>query len=376
MKRVYLLRLLLFSAGSLIFFQAAAQKMKATEIKAIFERTGIVNEHFTGFALFDEETGKMVYEHNADKYFVPASNTKMFTLYTALNMLGDSIPGLRYVISGDSLFFWGTGDPTFLHPDLNTNRVLSFLKNTDKKLFYSVSNYLTHRSRNFLIEPMPLPVGDYHYPPPVMTNPEAEKTIQMLELVLEKEVHMSRKELPRDAATLYSILSDSLYRRMMLPSDNYLAEQIVMICGSTFGGPLNVDSVRNYSQKNFLADLPAKAYWVNGAGFAGNLFTPRTIIALLIKIRDKVGNEQRLHQLFPAGGVSGTIAEAYQTDNGSPFVFAKTGTLQYVHNQSGFLVTRKGKRYIFSFMNNNFTRPTPEIRAEMVRVMTEIHEKY
>jgi len=78
----------------------------------------------------------------------------------------------------------------------------------------------------------------------------------------------------------------------------------------------------------------------------------------------------------PIGGVAGTIRSAYKTDNGLPFVWAKTGSLMNVHNQSGYIVTRKGKRLTFSFMNNNFTRPSREIRDEMVRIMTYIHDNY
>ncbi len=97
---------------------------------------------------------------------------------------------------------------------------------------------------------------------------------------------------------------------------------------------------------------------------------------MLIKVRDKVGNEQRLLNLFPVGGVSGTIRTAFKTDNGVPFVWAKTGTLSNVRIQGGYLVTRKGKKFVYSFMNNNFLIPSADISNEMVRIMTLIHEKY
>ncbi len=376
MNRKYLLFILLIAFISKL---SSAQKMKAADIKEILEKANITHEHFTGFALYDEESDKMIYELNADKYFIPASNTKLFTAYTALQMLGDSIPGLQYIIKGDSLVFWGTGDPSFMHPDLNSDIVYHFLKNTDKKLFYSASNYVTQRLRGYWVNPQPFPIGD-HVPYMTQRNEQSSTdaylTAEVLKILLRKPVGVIDAEIPDNASTIYSISADSLYKRMLLPSDNYLAEQILMLCASTFKGPFNMDSVRKYSQIRFLNDLPSPALWTNGAGFPGNMFTPRTLVQLLIKLRDKINNEQRLYNLLPNGGISGTLSEAYKTDNGIPFVFAKTGTLQYVHNQSGYLVTRKGKRMIFSFMNNNFTRPVEEIRAEMVRVMTEIHNKY
>ena len=78
----------------------------------------------------------MLYSHNAEKYFVPASNMKLFTFYTAQKLLGDSVPGIMYSIKNDSLIFSGTGDPSFLNPNLPESPVFEFLKNTEKKLFY------------------------------------------------------------------------------------------------------------------------------------------------------------------------------------------------------------------------------------------------
>ena len=79
--------------------------------------------------------------------------------------------------------------------------------------------------------------------------------------------------------------------------------------------------------------------------------------------------------MLPAGGKTGTLRNAYpKTDN--PFVFGKTGSLSNNHNQSGYVVTKKGKVFIFSFMNNNFVLPTAEVRNEMVRIMTYIHQNF
>ena len=99
------------------------------------------------------------------------------------------------------------------------------------------------------------------------------------------------------------------------------------------------------------------------------------MVALLALIYNEVNDEKRLFDLLPAGGKTGTLRNAYpKTD--SPFVFGKTGSLSNNHNQSGYIVTKKGKVYIFSFMNNNFVLPTAEVRKEMVRIMTYIHDNF
>src|SRR5687768_12351411 len=49
-----------------------------------------------GISIFDPATGKVLYEHQSDKYFVPASNTKLFSLYAGLKFIGDTLPGIGY----------------------------------------------------------------------------------------------------------------------------------------------------------------------------------------------------------------------------------------------------------------------------------------
>jgi D-alanyl-D-alanine carboxypeptidase/D-alanyl-D-alanine-endopeptidase (penicillin-binding protein 4) len=96
---------------------------------------------------------------------------------------------------------------------------------------------------------------------------------------------------------------------------------------------------------------------------------------LLELIYGEVKDEKKLFDLLPAGGRSGTLRNAYPKTN-EPFVFGKTGTLSGVHNQSGYVVTKKGRTLIFSFMNNSYVSPTADVRKEMVRIMTFIHDNF
>ncbi|MDD5149969.1 MAG: D-alanyl-D-alanine carboxypeptidase [Flavobacterium sp.] len=425
----------------LITITAFSQKIRHRKIEKLIKKSEILNEHFYGFALYDQDNDKMIYEQNASKHFVPASNTKMYTFYTVLNMLGDSIPALKYEIKGDSLIFWGTGDPTLSYSTFKSNKVLDFLKKSDKKLFFVSNNYkgnfygsgwnyddyledfqpeLTafpvegntakvYKNENggitvkppflqpfFKLDANYIPndfiikrdfyTNQFTYPAtisktgylqeiPFKTSPKL--TISLLEEKINKDISLLDLPLPQDFKIIYSEKTDDVLRKMMLVSDNFIAEQLLLVCSSTQSNDLSTKEMIDYSKTNFLKEFANDITWVDGSGLSRyNLFTPNTSVAVLKKISSKINDEERLHGLFPAGGVSGTLKRAYKTDNEKPFVWAKTGTLTNVYNQSGYVVTRKGKKLIYSFMNNNFTRTTDEIRNEIARIITEIHNDY
>jgi D-alanyl-D-alanine carboxypeptidase/D-alanyl-D-alanine-endopeptidase (penicillin-binding protein 4) len=420
---------------------ADAGHIKKRKIRKLFKHSAILNDHFTGFALYDLDDKKMIYELNADKYFIPASNTKLFTFYTCLKMLGDSIPALKYVIHNDSLIFWGTGDPSFLHSDMKGMKAFNFLKNSNKKLFFAPGSYtndfygggwawddyndyyqaeitelpvednvaLVYCGKNGMLQITPSRLKKYlkcdsSYRPgnfkvkrvflsntfiyPAMTPPKnyrqdipwktsTELTLALLQDTLKQPVSEINLPLSGDAKTLYDENADTVYKHMLQPSDNFIAEQLLLVCSSAKFKTLNSDSVINYSKAHFLNDLPDTPQWVDGSGLSRqNLFTPRSIITLLCKILYEVKNDDLVHSLMPTGGVVGTIKSTYKTDKGQPFVWAKTGSLSNNYNQSGYLITRKGKRLAFSFMNNNFTKPSRQLRDEMVRIITYVHENF
>jgi D-alanyl-D-alanine carboxypeptidase/D-alanyl-D-alanine-endopeptidase (penicillin-binding protein 4) len=440
-RKFYIIAFLIFCCFIIQNQFAYAGHISKRKVKKLFKHAVILNNHFIGFELYDLDNKKMIYGLNDDKYFTPASNTKLFTYYTCLKMLGDSIPALRYVIQNDSLIFWGTGDPSFLHSDLKGINAFNLLKNSNKKLFFAAGNYtnapygdgwawddyndyyqaeinelpiednvaILYADKNNSLQIKPAYLKRYlkcdsNYHPdkfriqrdflsntfvyPAMALPKSyhqeipwkintELTLALLQDTLKQTVSVINKPLPWDAKIIYNAKADTVYKHMLQPSDNFIAEQLLLVCASVKFKTLNIDSVINYSKTHFLNDLPDEPQWADGSGLSRkNLFTPRSIIALLCKILDQVKNDDLVHSLMPTGGVAGTIKSVYKTDNGQPFVWAKTGSLSNNYNQSGYLITRKGKHLAFSFMNNNFTEPTGQLRTEMARIITYLHDNY
>lgn len=390
----------------------------------------------SGFALYDLGSQKFLIEHQSDRYFTPASNTKIVTLYAALKILGDSAIALHYSQRGDSLIFWGAGDPSFLYPHAYTNtQTYSFLQRHPGKLFLSTTHYQTaplgpgwawdDYLYSYSTERTPLPIygnlitikkdstefsiqprkflehftvaSEAHVSEEILRDVDGNQltyfpgkssggewsvpfryssdlVAELLSDTLHRPVEEIQWPLPRDANELKSVPLDSLYRVMMQDSDNFISEQLLLQCAGVVSDTLNPDLAIDYVVKNFLTDLPDQLQWVDGSGLSRyNLFTPRSIVAVWEKIYRLVPQE-RLFHLLAVGGRNGTIKNWYKND--TPYIYGKTGTLSNNHSLSGFLITRKGKIYIFSMMNNNYLASTTEVRKRMEKILFTIHEKY
>ena len=174
---------------------------------------------------------------------------------------------------------------------------------------------------------------------------------------------------PFDAKTFFNTPVDSVYKVMMQESDNFLAEQLLLMCSATISDSLSIQPAMRLMQQSYLSDLPDRLAWVDGSGLSRyNLFTPRSIVAIWKKIYQKVPRE-RLFPLLATGGVNGTVANWYKAEQ--PYFFGKTGTLANNHSLSGYLITRSGKTLIFSFMNSHYLASTsdyPEKYAKHIRI--------
>ena len=432
MRSIILLTFLAFIGVSC----KTSQKLSNKKPYATFIDTSkVFSQNFTGMAIYDVDQQKMLFERNADRYFTPASNTKLFTFYACIKTLGDSIPALRYSIKSDSLIFWGTGDPSFFHPEFKNTKAFEFLKTykRTKNFYFSDANFTNQYfgegwswddyNDYYSTEISPLPIygnivrvkvenGGFKPQPLIFENSFYKKDIgtsitrtpadnqfllpksllekpnytqdipyktstgltqQLLIDTLRKNVNLLSIAVPKDAKTIYSMPSVEVYRLMMQESDNMLAEHLLLLCGATLKDSLNSSFVIKTITEKYLQDLPDAPKWVDGSGLSRyNLFTPRSIVKLLQKLKAEVPQE-KLYSILPAGGQSGTLKNGYKNTE-KPFIFAKTGSLGGVYNLSGYLVTKQGKTFIVSFMNNNFNTSTTKIRKEVEKVLTWIYE--
>ncbi|WAC41812.1 D-alanyl-D-alanine carboxypeptidase [Pedobacter sp. SL55] len=104
------------------FYACKPNQIIAKKVAKEFKNSAMLNKYQVGFALYDMAGSEMIFQKDADKYFTPASNTKLFTFYAGLKITPDSIPSLRYIEKGDSLIFWGTKRPIVVTHRIKGNK--------------------------------------------------------------------------------------------------------------------------------------------------------------------------------------------------------------------------------------------------------------
>ncbi|HND89228.1 MAG TPA: D-alanyl-D-alanine carboxypeptidase, partial [Saprospiraceae bacterium] len=338
-------------------------------------RSPIFDQAFTGFVLMEPATGRVLSRVNAHKRFTPASNTKIFTLYTALHLLGDSVPAFRYQPVDGGVRVFGLGDPTFLHPQFAYwRRSFDFLKKSplvywsipegdqppygpgwawddaqeDYQAEMSAFPVYANLRRVYATSDTALSIGPRHFKGDLLKGPRSMRagTLRptarqilyapasrwpkgfeqwvpianmrdhlqpLLQDTLQHAVapwenHPEDLDSP-SFKTLYSTPIDTVLRRMMHQSDNFIADQLLLACGAHRLGLARQDSVIAWMLRRPLRDLPQPPRWVDGSGLSRyNLFSPHDVALVLRKLWLEQP-QQRLLSPFPAGGVSGTVAD-------------------------------------------------------------------
>jgi D-alanyl-D-alanine carboxypeptidase/D-alanyl-D-alanine-endopeptidase (penicillin-binding protein 4) len=169
---------------------------------------------------------------------------------------------------------------------------------------------------------------------------------------------------------------DTLFKHMLLTSDNFLAEQLLLSAASAWNLNRHPDELRTYVRDSLLSELSiSPRQWVDGSGLSRyNQLSPRQLTQLLRRIYLLVGPDKMKSHL-PAGGVSGTLKKYFSNDK-APFTWAKTGSLRNVLALSGMIETSSGKRLLFSFLHNNFPGKSRAHYRAMEDVLTYIRDSY
>lgn len=432
---------------SFLFACSPAKQLGRSAKQNVLDDPALQTAH-VGISVYEPATGKYLFNFQGDKYFVPASNTKIPTCYAAMKYLGDSLVGARLSVADDSaLEIYPSADPTFLHPDFVRQPLLKEISRY-KTIRWNLTGWQSKRwgsgwswndyDASYMAERSPFPIygnvirfslagdtlkstskdisvwssspdSDFKY------NKET-RTIGSKKFSLDRAIDDNRfyvkpsaaaftnAELPfrTDAAFISKVLeeavkadnvstfsaasndnplkkiirsqpTDSLLKPMMHRSDNFFAEQSLLMVSNEMLGVMNDARIIDTILKTDFKDLPQKPRWVDGSGLSRyNLFTPQDMVAILNKMQTEFGMD-RLKEIFPAGN-EGTLTNYYNAGKG--YLFAKTGTLSGVVALSGFLYTKQNKLLIFSVLVNNHQASATAVRRAVEKFIEGVREKF
>jgi D-alanyl-D-alanine carboxypeptidase/D-alanyl-D-alanine-endopeptidase (penicillin-binding protein 4) len=421
------------------------QKLQKAANQNILEAGNLSGAHI-GIHVYDPASNASLFSYQSNKYFVPASNTKIVTCFAAMQYLGDSVLAAQIASTDSGMHVYASGDPTFLQPEYATHPLLNVLKTTNKIYLHTPSftakpfgqgwswddydaSYMPSRSafpmygnvvrfaknagqltvtpsffkdstkginatinkgfgvsrqmasNQFLVQPtagnntleeIPYRTSNWTTAPLVLEASllsEALGGTKVIALDAARETNA-----PAAATKIYSRPLDSLLKPLMHRSDNFYAEQALLMVGKGLHQSFDDKKTIAYLLANDLSDLAQKPTWVDGSGLSRyNLFTPENFTSILHKMY-KAYSFERLQNIFPTGGeAGGTLSSNYKNLNGK--IFAKTGTLSGQVALSGYLITKKGKTLIFSVLVNNHTTTASNVRKAVEQFIQVLYSK-
>ena len=393
----------------LIFFSSSLfSQISSKKIENWISKNNDLNGSIVSIAVKRIDKEKKIVGSGIDTYMTPASNVKISTLLGSI-YYGDSIPIINYKVLNDTLKISPTGYPLLSHPkyrdedlekfikefkhivyhipkiDLNKygpgwawddynsyyqaersempiyGNVVQIIKNSNGEIEVTPNIYKiifdfeqknkilrSEKENKFFINPSLIKFGDTIYSPFITSR---KNTIILLENSLGNKVEFKKDEL-KDYNTLNSTQSNKIYSAILKDSDNLISESIAANISLRLNDTISVDKgvrlIQNISKQKELFD---------GSGLSRyNLVTPKSVISSLHDIYNLIGFD-RIKKIFP---------ENYIIQNEKHFVWGKTGTLRNNHNYSGYIVTDKNRRYIFSIMINHFTNDLSKIKGAIV----------
>ena len=373
------------------------------------------NENLNGavvsIAIKQLKKNKKTHGINLNTYMTPASNVKILTVLGSIHF-GDSIPILKYKVSSynDTLRISPTGYPLTAHPKYIDKDLEKFIKPYKHILYHKPKidltkygpawawddfNYYFQAERsempiygnviqvvkknngeieiipddfkinfdfeqkekiyreeidnNFFINPSLIELGDTLYSPFITSR---KSTISFLKNFLNASVQFNEQELS-DYNTLNSSQVDEIYSAVLKDSDNLISESLVANISLRLNDTISVDKGIQLIQNRFNKNISNQIKLFDGSGLSRyNLITPNALISSLENIYQLIGLE-RIKNIFPKN---------YILKDTEDFVWGKTGTLRNNHNYSGYIITDKGKIYVFSIMINHFTNDLDKIK--------------
>ena len=410
----------------------SSQKIRPRKLEKIISRITAFNGAQVGVQVVSLSSGKVLATSQSDRYFTPASNTKLLTTLAAAQTF-DSLPVLYFQKDSLNVFhIQPTGYPLLHHPRYPDPELNAFLAQADSLVYHTVDEshlnrlgpgwswddadyyfsaipstfpvygnvlQITKNQQNqtltihprlgivsetlnasklvrrdvhrnhFTVVPSKVTPNDTLYIPFI---PSENNTIQLLENDFQKNIatDSSTLEAPQ---VLRTKAAATLFQAVLQHSDNLISENLLIMVAQKRLGRFSTKEIIQQITEDWAA-APDAWVWVDGSGLSRyNLVTPRNLIWVLQQLY-RVWGPEKIRAYFPQAGVSGTLKRAYANPK-HPVIYAKTGTLRNNHNLSGYILGRDQQWYAFSIMVNQHTTTTIAVKKEIQQLLEVITKR-
>ena len=379
-------RLLLVAVLVAVALAAVPNALAAgSRILPILRSTGLAGAG-TGVSVIDVDTGAVVFNRNASRLLIPASNEKLFTGVAALNKLG---PGFRFatVVAGlgsragstwrGNLYLIGSGDPSFGTAQVaslaHQLRAMGIRRVTGRVIgdesIYDGKRYGPLWKAAYIgIESPPLSGLSYNRNTGPTGRVVAEPARAAARALRVQLGHIGVKvgarlvatgRAPAQAEAIVAVQSPPLWkltRFMAQESDNFTAEMLTKAIGAYAGsgGSTSAGIAVARTLVTGLSAAPRRACGRSTArGSRVRTARPRTPSHACSWRRSTTrASVRRSTPRWPWRAVNGTLQRRLTRGPGLRRVHGKTGTLNGVSSLSGYVTARGGKHYAFSILMN------------------------
>jgi len=350
---------------------------------------------------------------NINTFMTPASNLKILSVLGSI-YAGDTIPVIKYNFSNDTIRISPTGYPLLFHPKYQNKELEKFV-NSFNHIEYNLSNtdlikygpawawddltYYFQAERSsmpifgnvvqiikkensdliltpnnfkinldyhqkekisraldenvFTVNPSLIKLGDTIYHPFISSN---KVIVDLIRNSLKTSVSLSNNKLDN-----YQVLNsndvDEIYSIILKKSDNLISESLAANISFRINDTISVNKGLDIIENSFKKSISNQMELFDGSGLSRyNLITPEALVTSLERIYLSIGLE-RVKRIFPNNFI---------IEDNEDFVWGKSGSLKNNYNYSGYMITNKGKQYVFSIMINHFTEDLDKIKVAIV----------
>jgi len=333
----------------------------------------------SGAYVVDLQSGRKLYSIRAGTPRMPASVEKLYTSATALRRMGpaarlatealaETAPAAG-VVRGD-LYLRGSGDPNFDVVDSSnlaqqvaqagirriTGRVIGDETAFDTRRGVPSSGFALSSDVGGPLSALTFNRGRTGRSAPYFQNRPANfaatffaKQLRHLGVDVARGARRGRTvtEAVPVGAWRSAPLAD-LLRQMNQPSDNFMAETLIKVVGSRYGGAGSTAAGAQVATDE-LGELGMSPRIVDGSGLSrSDRTSPSDVVTLL----EELQGDAAFTGSLAVAGRSGTIAGRMRGTAAQDRCRAKTGTLRDVSALAGYCSTRFGGQVAFAFLMN------------------------